>query len=116
MMLQPPPRPDLPDAPGASDAAGLARPSVTWSVWEALLAYALVGVVLAQAIVAGVLVVAFGIDISAAAADGPAVALTIVIDLVTLAGLAGWLQWRHPGWVAALQALEPAADLSSPVQ
>jgi hypothetical protein len=111
MMLQPPPRPDLPDAPGAPDAAGLARPSVTWSVWEALLAYALVGVVLAQAIVAGVLVAVFGIDISAAAADGPAVALTIVIDLVTLAGLAGWLQWRHPGWVAQLWVPHKGARL-----
>lgn len=104
MMLQPPPRPDLPDAAPNAAAVDLAgtRPEVTWSVWEALLAYALVGVVLAQALVGGALVAVFGVDITTGAADGPAVALTIVIDLVTLAGLAGWLQWRHPGWVRCL--------------
>ncbi|MEO8475739.1 MAG: type II CAAX endopeptidase family protein [Actinomycetota bacterium] len=79
-----------------------ARPSVTWSVWEALLAYAVVGVVLAQMIVAVALIVIFGIDVGVGAADGASVALTIVVDLVTLAGLAAWLRWRHPGWLRLL--------------
>jgi uncharacterized membrane protein len=99
MMPQPPPRPDIRDLPPeAALAAGVlanGKPAVTWSVWEALLAYVVVGVVIAQALVAGVLVAAFGIDLTTGAADGPAVALTIVVDLVTLAGLAGWLQWRQ---------------------
>jgi membrane protease YdiL (CAAX protease family) len=102
-MLQPPPRPDLGDLPfgAVADVDGL-RPVVTWSVWEAVLAYALVGIVLAQALVAGVLVVAFGIDLTTGAPDGPSVALTIVVDVVTLVGLAGWLQRRHPGWLRLL--------------
>jgi membrane protease YdiL (CAAX protease family) len=104
MMLQPPPRPDLPEFPfGPDSAAGAdARPKVTWSVWEALLAYVVVGFVLAQGVVAIALIAIFGIDIISGAADGPAVALTIVIDLVTLGGLAGWLRWRHPGWLRLL--------------
>jgi membrane protease YdiL (CAAX protease family) len=106
MMPQPPPRPDIRDLPPeAALAAGVlanGKPAVTWSVWEALLAYVVVGVVIAQALVAGVLVAAFGIDLTTGAADGPAVALTIVVDLVTLAGLAGWLQWRHRGWLRQL--------------
>jgi len=105
MMPQPPPRPDIRDLPpGAALPAGILdpRPAVTWSVWEAVLAYFVVGVVLAQGIVAAALVVIFGIDLTNGAADGPAVALTIVADLLTLIGLAGWLQWRHKGWLPLL--------------
>jgi len=101
MMPQPPPRPDLDDIPFGASSKEL-RPAVTWSVWEAVLAYVVVGIVVAQALVAGVLVAAFGIDLTAGAADGSAVALTIVVDLVTAAGLAWWLQRRHPGWLQQL--------------
>lgn len=102
MMPQPPPRPDVDDLPFGVTAADELRPAVTWSVWEAVLAYVVVGIVVAQALVGGVLVAAFSVDLTAGAADGPAVALTIAVDLVTIVGLAGWLQWRHPGWLRTL--------------
>jgi hypothetical protein len=102
MMPQPPPRPDLDAMPFGETAVDELRPSVTWSVWEAVLAYVVVGIVLAQAIVGGVLVAVFSIDLTTGAADGPAVALTIAVDLVTVVGLAAWLQRRHPGWLQTL--------------
>lgn len=102
MMPQPPPRPDVDAPPFGVTATEELRPAVTWSAWEAVLAYVVVGIVIAQAVVGGVLVAVFSLDLTTGAADGPAVALTIVVDLVTIVGLASWLQWRHPGWLRTL--------------
>jgi membrane protease YdiL (CAAX protease family) len=75
---------------------------VTWSWWEGALAYVVVGLVLAQTVVGVALIAIFGLDVTSSVPDAPVVGLTLVVDLVTLGGLAGWLQWRHPGWLRAL--------------
>lgn len=85
---------------GTSRLAAL--PAVSWRWWQAVLAYLVVGVVIGQFLVAGVIAVIFQLDLSSAAADGGTIAITLAANVVTVAGLALWLRWRHPGVVAML--------------
>ncbi len=112
--MQPPPRPDsgsegVPPMPVPAVEAGsggtsrlAALPSVSWRWWQGVLAYLVVGIGIALILVAGALAIIFQIDLSTGAADGGTIAITLVADVVTIAGLAVWLRWRHPGATAAL--------------
>jgi membrane protease YdiL (CAAX protease family) len=84
------------------------RPKVTWSWWEALLAWFVANVVVAQFLVGGIVLVVAGLELDAGAATGTALALTAITTVVGTAGLVVWLRWRHPGWRDAIR-LVPAA-------
>jgi membrane protease YdiL (CAAX protease family) len=113
-MTETPPRPDsrlvgVPPMPvpavevpdrGTSRLAAL--PPVSWRWWQGVIAYLVVGLVIGQVLVAGVIAVVFSIDLTSAAADGGTIAITIAANFVTVAGLAWWLRRRHPGATAAL--------------
>jgi uncharacterized protein len=110
---EPPPRPDLSRLPG-DPALGTGfpqvvretlpdgRPRVSWRWWHVIAVYFLANLVIAQAVIGGAIVAIFGLDIATGAANGPTIALSVVVDLVWLAGMVVWLVRWHPGWVAAL--------------
>lgn len=114
-MPEPPPRPDLSRLPGepafgvGAELPGMVgetlpdgRPKVSWRWWHVIVVYVLVNVVIGQALVGAVLVAIFGLDVATGAANGPTIALSVVVDLVWLAGMLLWLIRWHPGWVASL--------------
>jgi membrane protease YdiL (CAAX protease family) len=78
------------------------RPTVSWRWWQAILVWIVTNVVIGQALVGGLLVAIFGLSITSGAANGAAIGLTVVVDLVWLAGMLFWLVRWHPGWPAAL--------------
>ena len=111
-----PPRPDLgagalPRGAGALPSGAAlpdGRPKVTWRWWHALLAYLVTNLVVAQGLVGGSIIALTGIDIVAGAADGAVLGLTLVTNVVWVAGLALWLRRAHPGWHEAIRIV-PAA-------
>ena len=118
---QPPPRPDLrpdgssigveplPDAIGSTEGfLPDGRPRVTWRWWHALIAFFVTNVVIAQALVGGLIVALTGIEVTPGAAGSGVLGLTIVTNAVGLAGLIVWLERRHRGWRDAIR-LVPAA-------
>ncbi len=117
-----PPRPDL-RADGSSIGieprpgvglparAGMlpdGRPKVTWRWWEGLLAIFVANIVIAQALVGGVIVALTGIEVTSGAAGSGVLGLTIVTNAVGVAGMVIWLERRHRGWRDAIR-LVPAA-------
>ena len=95
-----PPRPDELTAPGPGPK-GL--PAVDWSIWKALLVGLVTNLVLAQALAGGVLLVALGVTSTDDASSGNAlVYVSVVSDLVWLAGMLVWLSNWHRGWRARI--------------
>jgi CAAX protease family protein len=78
------------------------RPKVSWRWWHVIVVYVVTNVVIGQAVVGGAIVAIFGLDIATGAANGPTIALSVLVDLVWLVGMVVWLARWHPGWVAAL--------------
>ena len=118
---EPPPRPDLradgssigvelpPTAVGSADGSlPDGRPKVTWRWWHALIAFFVTNVVIAQALVGGLIVALTGIAVTPGAAGSGVLGLTIVTNTVGIAGLIVWLERRHRGWRDAIR-LVPAA-------
>ncbi len=108
---QPPPRPDLradgssigvepiPVAIGSTEGfLPDGRPKVTWRWWHALVAFFVTNVVIAQALVGGLIVALTGMEVTPGAAGSGVLGLTIVTNAVGLAGLIVWLERRHRGW------------------
>lgn len=90
-----PPRPDARTAgPGPK---GL--PAVDWSLWKALAVGLVTNLVLAQIVVAGVLLVALGVSSADEASSGNTlVYVSVVADLAWFAGMFVWLSVWHTGW------------------
>lgn len=128
MMTQPqphlPPRPDLRadgssigvESPPGADVSGSStagflpdgRQTVTWRWWHALIAFFITNIVIAQALVGGLIIWIAGVEVNSGAAGAGVLGLTIVTNAVGLAGLIGWLESRHAGWRVAIR-LVPAA-------
>lgn len=91
-----PPRPDELTAPGPGPH-GL--PAVDWSIWRALLVGLVTNLILAQIVVAGVLLAVMGVTDSTDVTSGNAlVYVSVISDLAWLAGMLVWLFHWHPGW------------------
>jgi membrane protease YdiL (CAAX protease family) len=115
-----PPRPDLrtedssiaSGPPGATAPAFPSlpdgRPKVTWRWWQALIAFVVTNLVIAQAFVGGLIALIAGVDVASGPAGAGVLGLTIVTNAVWMAGLIAWLENRHKGWRDAIR-LVPAA-------
>ena len=95
-----PVRPDELTAPGPGPT-GL--PAVDWSFPRALLVGLVTNLLLAQVVVAGVLLAVLGVSSADDASNGNAlVYISVVSDLAWLAGMLVWLFNWHAGWRARI--------------
>ena len=91
-----PPRPDELTAPGAGPK-GL--PAVDWSFPKALLVGLVTNLVIAQVVVAGILLAVLGVSSSTdVTSDNVLIYVSVVTDLAWFAGMMVWLSRWHPGW------------------
>jgi len=90
-----PPRPDELTAPGPGPK-GL--PAVDWSFPKALLVGLVTNLVIAQIVVAGVLLAVLGVSSSTDIGDSVLIYVSVVTDLAWFAGMLVWLFRWHPGW------------------
>ena len=101
-----PPRPDLVGFSSLPKAAGLkgmfGRAPARWSAWEAVGMFLLGNLVIGQVLVAGVILVAMGVDQVSSAAGTPELAATLGADVATVTTIVIWLSKRYPGWVDVL--------------
>jgi membrane protease YdiL (CAAX protease family) len=91
-----PRRPDELTAPGPGPK-GL--PAVDWSFWKALLVGLVTNLLLAQIVVAGVLLVVLGVSSADDTSSGNAlIYVSVVSDLAWFVGMLVWLTNWHKGW------------------
>lgn len=75
------------------------RPIATWTWWEAVLLYIVGDLLLAQALVGGLIFVAFGVEeVSSGGADLPTIVASLGADVTFVALMVVYLNARHPGW------------------
>lgn len=91
-----PPRPDDLTAPGPGPT-GL--PAVDWSFPKALLVGLVTNLVIAQIVVAGLLLAILAVSSSTdVTSDSALIYVSVAADIAWLAGMLVWLAHWHPGW------------------
>ena len=81
---------------------GSQRPNASWGILEAVGAFILANLVIAQSLVGGILLVILGVDDPTGGADSDALLISAVAAIVATGALWVWLRVRHPTWRAAM--------------
>jgi CAAX protease family protein len=75
------------------------RPIATWTWWEAVLLYVVGNLFVAQVLVGGLVLVAFGVEqVGSGGADLPTIAASLGADVTFVALMVLYLNARHPAW------------------
>ena len=98
--------PPPPGAPATTVADGMSgregSPArASWSWWEAVLLFIVGNFLIGGILVAGIVLVALGeVPSDTGGLDLPGIVASMAADVTFVAVMVGYMNWRHPGWMA----------------
>ena len=97
-MIPFPPPPDAPEAARDPRHGPGDLPAVTWGVFESLALFIVGNLALGQVLVAGIVLVAMGVQPTEDVAGLPTIVATIAADLTFFGVMLLFFRWRAPDW------------------